>query len=398
MKIYNVGFIVKNEAKDLSKIKVITYLPVEKTPFYAIEGINSGLPNLSCSRFGEITDETILEYLNDTEFYITNNFSKIIYEQIEDENGNLYAKELLTGLLFPYTSDDNSTINYSNDGKEIKRIWTRLDDNMAKTKYTVVQNQVASKNMINEYKRKILLRGKIVKLYNENVFKKQIIEKKEKILEQQSEYTKLMEDIELLLQILKKQNPKVYSKLIEEYKKIKNGKEDTLVAIEPTIEDFKRLISKIKLHLMIEKDFKDLPNYLLNTIENYYIKMTNNELSDKDLSIDDLDDIIEMFLISKDDYEIKTQRQILKQISILYLFVIKSNIDNININKLNNSYFKDNLKTILLHILALNDMEIIKNAPSVNFDDNITVESIFNMIKEIKFHKTDKEKVKNLIK
>jgi len=266
---------------------------------------------------------------------------------------------------------------------------------MAKTKYAVVFNQVASKNMIDEYKRKILLRGKIKKLYKKNVFQKEIVKKKEKVLEVQNEHTKLMEDIELLLQLLKKQNPKAYSKLKEEYKKIKNGKDDTLVAIEPTIEDFKRLVSKIKLYSVVDED---LPNYLSNIIEDYYVKMVNNELNNKDLNINDLDNITEMFLISKDDYEIKIQRHIIKKICILYLFVIKSNIDNINVNKLNESYFKDNLKTILLHILALNDIKIIKNAPNVNFDDNITVESIFNMIKEIEFNKLDKEKVKNLIK
>jgi hypothetical protein len=395
MKIYYVGFIIENDSNDLSKIKVITTLPINETPFFATEGVNNGLPNLRYSHFGEITDETILKYLNDTEFYATNKFPKIIYEQIEDENGNIYAKELLTGLLFPFTGDDNSTINYSNDGKEIKRIWTHSDDNMAKTKYTVVMNQVASKNMINEYKRKILLRGKIVKLYDENVFKKQIIEKRKKILETQNEHTKLMEDIELLLELLKKQNKKVYLKLKDEYKKIKNGKEDTLVAIEPTIEDFKRLISKIKLYSGVGED---LTNYLSNIIEDYYVKMVTNTISDEDLSVNDLDNIMEMFLISKDDYDIRIQRGILKEISMLYLFVVKSNIENININKLNNSYFKDNLKTILLNILVLNDMEIIKNAPGVNFDDNITVESIFNMIKEIEFDKTNKEKVKNLIK
>ena len=396
MKIYHVGFIVENDSNDLSKIKVITTLPISETPFKPSYECN-GLPTL-WPGYGNITDKTILKYLDDTMFYISDNCSTIIYERFEDQNGNLYAKELLTGLLFPFTSDDNSATNYSLNDNMIEKNWSHTDDNMAKTKYTVVFNQIASKNMIDEYKRKILLRGKIKKIYNENVFQKEIVKKQEKELQKQNEHTKLMEDIELLLELLKKQNQKAYSKLIEEYKKIKNSKDDTLVAIEPTIEDFKGLISKIKLHLMIEKDFKDLSSYLLNAIENYYSKMVNNELSDKDLSINDLDGIIEMFLISKDDYEINMQRQILKHISMLYLFVIKSNIDNININKLNNSYFKDNLKTILLNILGLNEIEIIKNAPNVNFDDTVTVESIFNIIKEIEFDKLDKEKVKNLIK
>lgn len=393
MKIYHVGFIAENESNDLSKIKITTTLPISETPFKPNHECN-GLPTLSPG-YGMITDKTILKYLDDTPFYISGNYSTIIYEIFEDINGNLYAKELLTGLLFPFTSDDNSTTNYSLNDNMIEKNWSHTDDNMAKTKYTVIFNQVASKNMINEYKRKIVLRGKIVKLYDENVFQKEIFEKRKKILETQNEHTKLMEDIELLLELLKKQNKKIYLKLKDEYKKIKNGKEDTLVAIEPTVGDFKRLLSKIKLYSTVGED---LPNYLSNIINDYYVKMISNTIKNEDLSINDLDNIMELFLISKDDYEIKMQRHIIKKISILYLFVIKSNMDNIDTNKLNESYFKDNLKTILLHILALNDIEIIKNVPNVNFDDNITVESIFNMIKEIEFFKTDKDRVKNLIK
>ena len=397
MKIYNVGFIVKNDSKDPSKIRIVSDISFYEIDFEAY-GINFedryNINNSCC----EIHDKDILKILDELQFFV-DSIHTIIYKQIEDEHGNLYAKELLTGLLFPLAIAINSHTNYlyNNDGynKQIKQIQDYEYDTMAKTKYVVVSNQIASKNMIDEYKRKFLLKGKIKKLYNENVFQKEIIEKKEKTFEKQNEHTKLMEDIELLLELLKKQNPKAYSKLKEEYKKIKNGKDDTLVAIEPTIEDFKRLVSKIKLYSTAGED---LPNYLSNIIEDYYVKMVTNNLSDKDLSIDDLDNIIEMFLISKDDYEINMQRQILKQISMLYLFVIKSNINNININKLNNSYFKDNLKTILLNVLALNDIEIIKNTPNVNFDDNITVESIFNMIKEFEFNKVDKEKVKNLIK
>jgi len=397
MKIYNVGFIVKNDSKDPSKIRIVSDISFYEIDFeaYGINFEDRYNINNSCCK---IHDKDILKILDEPQFFV-DSIHTIIYEQIEDEHGNLYAKELLTGLLFPLTIDINSHTNYlyNNDGynKQIKQIQDYEYDTMAKTKYAVVFNQVASKNMIDEYKRKILLRGKIKKLYNENVFQKEIVKKKEKVLEVQNEHTKLMEDIELLLQLLKKQNPKAYSKLKEEYKKIKNGKDDTLVAIEPTIEDFKRLVSKIKLYSVVDED---LPNYLSNIIEDYYVKMVNNELNNKDLSINDLDNITEMFLISKDDYEIKIQRHIIKKICILYLFVIKSNINNINVNKLNESYFKDNLKTILLHILALNDIKIIKNAPNVNFDDNITVESIFNMIKEIEFNKLDKEKVKNLIK
>ena len=48
--------------------------------------------------------------------------------------------------------------------KQIKQIQDYGYNTMAKTKYIVVHNQIASKNMINEYKRKFLLKRKIKNL------------------------------------------------------------------------------------------------------------------------------------------------------------------------------------------------------------------------------------------
>ena len=97
----------------------------------------------------EYTDKDELIYIRLYKYEVNN-------EIFEDKNGILYAKELLTGLLFPLAIDVNSHTNYlyNNDGynKQIKQIQDYEYDTMAKTKYVVVSNQIASKNMIDEYK------------------------------------------------------------------------------------------------------------------------------------------------------------------------------------------------------------------------------------------------------
>lgn len=413
MKTYYYSPVVKNQSKDLSKFVIYSYTMPGVTPGNIsriltklspenFEYLKSNLGKWNRS-YDPISDKTLIEIFDKLERFFKPEIyieTYIIFEIIQDEDENLYGKELLTGMLFPVLTD--SQCDYFYNYNEDERITCRLTskhNNFLKLNYVISDCDVATQNQIEKYigKKNNRFKRKIQKLYKANVFKKEVIQKKEKVFEKQNQHTKLMEDIELLLELLKKQNQKAYSKLMEEYKNAKNRRDDTLVSIEPTIEDFKSIISKIKLYLILG-DFKDLPSSLSNTIESYYLKLVNNELNNQDLSIDDLDNITEMFLISKDDYEIDIQRKILKNISMLYLFVVKSNVDSIDINKLNESYFKDNLKTILLNIIVLNEMEIIKNIPNVSFEYNISVESVFNIIKEIEFYKTDKDKVKNLIK
>lgn len=55
----------------------------------------------------QIDDEEIIkilnkEYSNTQHYYSANStYEEIIYERVEDQEGNIYAKELLTGSLFP---------------------------------------------------------------------------------------------------------------------------------------------------------------------------------------------------------------------------------------------------------------------------------------------------------
>lgn len=59
----------------------------------------------------QIDDEEIIkilnkEYSNTQHYYSANStYEEIIYERVEDQEGNIYAKELLTGSLFPIECD-----------------------------------------------------------------------------------------------------------------------------------------------------------------------------------------------------------------------------------------------------------------------------------------------------
>ena len=59
----------------------------------------------------QIDDEEIIkilnkEYSNTQNYYIGNStYEEIIYEKVEDADGNIYAKELLAGSLFPISCD-----------------------------------------------------------------------------------------------------------------------------------------------------------------------------------------------------------------------------------------------------------------------------------------------------
>lgn len=418
MKVYYYGSIVGNDSTDYSKYidefeKYVNLGELNRITigidFGDFDYLKKSLRNYDGIVAG-IDDSKTISILDKTKnlFFKSRTVkARVIYEIITDQKGKKYGKELLTGFIFPLPINRETKYYYGIDRVHtLKKIDIYSDDNVARFKYILTLDEVASINAVNEMKN-LHLKPKdynayidnLKYLFNENVFKNQIIEKQPEPLQEQNELTKIMEDIEFLLIILKRNNIELYNKHLEEYKNIKNSDEKDLVKSEPTKKELSTLLSSIKLSVLIcEENCNNILDYLNIVTQKYFEKMQSNGLNNQDLNINDLDNITEMFLKDKDAYSIQVQRDVLKRLSLLYLFVVKSNIDKINIEGLNESYFKDNLKTILLSILTLNEVQIIKNAPNVNFDDNVTVESIFDMIKEIEFNKADKDKVKNLIK
>lgn len=356
-----------------------------------------------------ITDTKLLKIIDkaDFEYYFENNnkLKKIIFEIIENEDGNLYGKEYITGLLFPLRDEnENQKVVYECDEDENHKITIQLkftDDNLAKFKIVLLINDVANINEIENYKNKYKtkwakekIRKKLLKIYNENVFKKEIIEKKDKIFETQSELTKIMEDIEYLLSILKSKDEVTYKRYSEKYNNIMNSKyfDDKLLKKE-----LLKLTSEIKLTSMIINS-TNLEEYLNNSVKNYLDKLLNNITTIEEISIYDLDKINELFLKYKDIYDIQYQRNILKKISLLYLLIVKNNIDNFSEKDFNESYFKHNLKSIILNISILGDLGIINNNKTIDISIEPNISNILNIIKKIEFNSYNEEHIKKLIK
>lgn len=161
-----------------------------------------------------IDNKRLIEILNKIDpFYSSQSaLSRIYYEIIESEDGTKYGKEILSGLLFPLELNPRIKYYYGY-GEEWNLVMekTYTDENIARFRYILSINGVASINDIEKYKaqsekNKLDLIKNITYYYKENVFNKQIIEKQIEPLKEQNILTKLMEDIEYLLQLLKQYN------------------------------------------------------------------------------------------------------------------------------------------------------------------------------------------------
>jgi len=349
-----------------------------------------------------IQDEKISKMLDKVEFYLSYYTTQgIIYEIVEDKEGNKYAKEILTGLLFPLGKYYDRNYFYSIVNDEITKEVTYTNYNLARFRTIVKQDGVASINEIDTYinDKGTTTYGKNFKsnlksLYNENVFNKEIILKETEELEKQDDATILMEDIEYIINLLKVKNIELYNKYYSEYRKLYIGKNTNNIYI-PKKRDFSNLLSKIKLSLLInDNKCNNITEFLDIAIENYFNKLINNKKIETNISLIDLDNFTDMFLKSKENYIVTEQREILKKINLLYILSIKYNINNIDSTNLVNSYFKENIKTTILNINELSENNIIDNV-SLDFSKIYSLEETLDIIKNINFNEKD---IKKLIK
>ena len=415
-KIYYIGYLSTNDSKDTKIFKTIF-----STHSIDVRLLNKEVLKLSsyeyiCFRnfltefennYSIITDKKFIDIVKKANLpaYRQKDFTpNFIFEIVKDMDGYSYAREILTQRLFPLIDNEqtkeNVRYNYNNDNK-IDKIFTYENTKFAKINYAFYDFQTATQNEVNEYiakntkKSKVNKHIKLVnKYYNENVFKENIILKEDKELEKQDEITKLMEEIEFELSILKHYYKDLHDKFLKEYKNMCN--ENNL--IKPQKNDFIKLLSNIKFDLSLkENNIKDINEYLNLTIEDYFNKIINNIELKKELKIDDIDNLVEMVLKSKDKYSINNQRKYLTKISLLYLLVIKDS-NNINEYNLDNGYFKDNIKTVVYNIISLKDLGIIMNDFLPHELKDVSTTNIVNLIKGIDFDKCNKEKIKLLLK
>ena len=402
---------------------------------------------------------------------------QIIYEIITDENDNYYAKELITGNIFPIAKKNNIQSNYTlTKEKEIKSfinvndkndlfLTANIEDqifickgvkyffgknpfnpnfyyikkisaeefpndyykkyllknitffhlmvnnylsfnNIERFEVFVKQDMIANQKEIdaylNKYKNTFINRRKRRNFINDmnncaklNVFKNDIIPKKEEMKSLiVDDTTKLMEKIEINLIKLKNYNEEAYYKYYEEYQNLLNNQESDL-KIPLTKSYLESLSSKIILSLKFDKNNGgSIINYLNYQKEEYLKCFLNNE-TNTTLTIEDIDNIMELYLKTQNEFDIISKRNIIRNISLLYLFELYENKDKIEDYNLNNSYLKECIISIVLWLNTLLELDLIKVDYLIDLNNDYTLDDIIKIISNMEF-KITKEKIKML--
>ncbi|MBR3661034.1 MAG: hypothetical protein IKN63_03920 [Bacilli bacterium] len=343
----------------------------------------------------------------------------IIYELVKDREGNLFGREIYTKALFPIYNNKCQAFDFKlrvekDKGHDWHNYFLTIEcfievSSLLKTTEIIVNHQVADQNDLEAYERKFSqkrsfrrnsinlddFKKHIITLANKNVFKENfsLEEKKEKIKvakEKQSNETSLMEDIDYSLMKLKNINQDLYLEYMKKYESLLDGNFN--------LATLSLFAGELEFYLIFKKrEVEDILETLNNLKKEYFDNLLNHEDSKTDLDIKKLDKINELFLKIKDRYSYKNQREVLRNLALLYLMETYENIDSIDIEELEHSYFAMHLKTIVIWINLFTQENIIECSYLTSLREDLNVEIVLDMIKNIEFKKIQNDKVKKLI-
>ena len=214
--------------------------------------------------------------------------------------------------------------------------------------------------------------------------------------ESQNITTKCMENIEYLIQKLKKVNLAKAKEFSKEYERALNVEdimqnkmvsEAALIALEAKLE-FELMFAKGENTTLVDKLEELRKEYLL-----HFATKTQEKTS---ITLDDLDKLMELFLKTKDNYSILEQRKILRSFASVYALEVKENESDVTIERLQDSYFEDLKKSILLFINALVESGYVKDNIITELTDSENTEEILNLIKNLEFKEMSLEEAKGL--
>ena len=344
----------------------------------------------------------------------------IIYEIVKDMDGNLFGRELYTNSLFPIFNSKSEKINYRliiksknnysiNTDIAIDVLFDMEVSSLLKCDNIIVGNTVANLNDYNSYmnmfnnkrffkkreeKELDNYKKKIISLSQNNVFKEDfIIEKKENNIRKNDYYqsieTSLMEDIEYDLLKLKTIDSNLYLNYKNRFEELINNYVDK--------KNLALLLGEIEFSLMFKKrNVEDILDFIKEIKKEYLNNIINNQNNKTNIDLNKLDKITELFLKVKDKYDYKNQREVLNNLAFLYLMEVYENKDIIDILELKNSYFKNYLKSIIIWINTLIELDIIKCNYIISLNDELNISNVFEMIKNIEFKSNEKLKDKIL--
>ena len=230
------------------------------------------------------------------------------------------------------------------------------------------------------------------RLANQNIYSQEITLKEPKIMQKlkPSQETIIMENIEFLLLKLKKENSTSYELLNQEYQNILNSA-NTLTTTPLVLQTL------ISLEAKIESCFFNQKRNIISLLD-YLNKLVLEYLNQKEtnLTFQDIFKLNDLFIKQKGEYSLVNQRLFQRNISILYFFELYEQKDNLDIEELNNTYIVDNLKTIIIVINTFQEENILTYDYYLDLN-NISLDSVINLIKSIKFTKNSTDKIKKLL-
>lgn len=360
--------------------------------------------------------------LRDDEVYI-------IFEIVVDKMNNIYAKEIVTGSIFPIMGYSDFTRTY--DAKVFVRD-TSIDQfnkgyafdydfDAVEKSYPINPNipllhyfikkkeyRIATSKEVQIYTESFIKKGKlgfkrknketynkITELYINNRYQSNeftdFVEenKEEKTREQFDPSTKIMENIEFLLIQIGKINMDLKLNMDKKYKLLLEQENKELTLSPLTLESLKALEAELEFIIKFQKKQDD---NIISCLDNIISEYENDGKSER--TIEDIDKLSELFFKMKNSYSLVTQRKIIEKFANLYILEIYENRDNIKLEDLSNSYFNDILKSIIIYITSMIENNIIENNIIIDYS-NITPEYVLNLIKQIKFTQIN-SKQKNL--
>ncbi len=345
----------------------------------------------------------------------------LMYEKVEDQEGNIYARELLSGKLFPISDKYTEFMKYmitniptcpNASTFTIKMDAEYRHPNYEKIYSVMMFEEVADKNDLDEYLNKYdrMFFGeykkqkridRIVYESNKNVLSEEVevteISRNRKAkTERQSQNTLTisMENIEYMISRLESINPERSKYYSEEYERALNSvdimqnkrvSETSIISLEARLE-FELMFTKGENTSLTEKLDELKKEYL-----SHFIEKTQEKTS---ITLDDLDKLMELFLKTKDSYSILEQRKILRNFATIYTLEVKENIKEIDFNRLKDSYFNDLKKSIILSIKSLIQTGLFKNNIQFELSIDESIENILELIRSLEIENVNQRTLK----
>lgn len=306
------------------------------------------------------TDEDYLDY--------------IIYEEILREDGEVFGREILTGLIFPIGYQKYRKIKSANIDGVISTSKYIIDvPGMAKADVCIFPNGVADYLDLEDYLESDNYdKSKIEKLYKQNVFSKEFIQKDTK--EELQQELKTIYDIEFLLNSLKSTNEELYNKRREEFNVMLDfcnvDNANTYVGIEK----LKSFETRVAFDLFFVKKDENSKAHIYTIITKYVNEQQR-------MTLDLLDYYCNVFFKYIKELNMKEANSISHEIALLYLYYVLNN--DVDIERLKKSHFIDLLKLIVVASYELKNKGIIENSINLDIED-ISIENVVSEINKIK--------------